>query len=258
MLKDYGVSFWGQAAPDTGVTTRIRLGGREYDRETGLYYLRGRYYDPGLGRFLSEDPLGVAGGLNLYAYAGNDPINHRDPYGLCHTDDHPAPIKIDSSGNITGTCPAPSCQVIQGHDPYSGRPICTDSYVDPRSPGSVGEDFARWNGAEDGTVAGCRADLAFAMWCALAINAGKDYLRFFRTGTLPKPEFLEETTTEDFATRVEYEVIEGLKRNRGQRLYPGRIPLDAPLYLMVVVDLEAQVELMNRKLFGPPLGARIY
>ncbi|MGE0355041.1 MAG: RHS repeat-associated core domain-containing protein, partial [Gemmatimonadales bacterium] len=61
MLKDYGVSFWGQAAPDTGVTTRIRLGGREYDRETGLYYLRGRYYDPGLGRFLSEDPLGVAG-----------------------------------------------------------------------------------------------------------------------------------------------------------------------------------------------------
>ena len=56
--------------------------GREYDSETKLYFYRARYYDPQLGRFLSEDPIGLAGGINPYAYAGNDPVNHKDPYGL--------------------------------------------------------------------------------------------------------------------------------------------------------------------------------
>ncbi|MDZ4862278.1 MAG: RHS repeat-associated core domain-containing protein [Gemmatimonadota bacterium] len=49
----------------------------------GFVYLRNRWYDPTSGRFLTQDPLGLAGGVNLYAYAGNNPISFRDPYGLC-------------------------------------------------------------------------------------------------------------------------------------------------------------------------------
>lgn len=49
---------------------------------TGLYYMRNRWYDPEGGRFVSEDPAGLAGGMNLYAFAGNDPVNGRDPSGL--------------------------------------------------------------------------------------------------------------------------------------------------------------------------------
>ena len=60
---------------------RYRFAGRELDGESGLYYMRARYYDPKTGRFLTEDPIGIAGGLNLYAYVGNDPINRRDPSG---------------------------------------------------------------------------------------------------------------------------------------------------------------------------------
>ena len=57
--------------------------GRELDSETGLYYYRARYYDPEIGRFLSEDPLGFeAGDVNFYAYVSNNPINFNDPMGL--------------------------------------------------------------------------------------------------------------------------------------------------------------------------------
>jgi len=56
---------------------------RQFDSETGLYYVRVRYYDPQLGRFISEDPIGLLGGINPYVYAGNDPVNQLDPSGQC-------------------------------------------------------------------------------------------------------------------------------------------------------------------------------
>lgn len=58
---------------------------REYEPETGIYFLRARYYDPLIGRFLSEDPIEFSGGLNFYAYTKNNPINFSDPYGLLVT-----------------------------------------------------------------------------------------------------------------------------------------------------------------------------
>jgi RHS repeat-associated protein len=57
--------------------------GREWDPEVGLYYYRARYYDPKVGRFISEDPIEFAGGdIVLYGYVGNVPTNRRDPLGL--------------------------------------------------------------------------------------------------------------------------------------------------------------------------------
>ena len=49
---------------------------------SGLQYLRNRYYDPATGRFTQEDPIGLAGGMNLYGFAGGDPVNFSDPFGL--------------------------------------------------------------------------------------------------------------------------------------------------------------------------------
>lgn len=48
----------------------------------GIYFNRARYYSPELQRWLNADPIGLAGGLNLYAYVGNDPIDYTDPLGL--------------------------------------------------------------------------------------------------------------------------------------------------------------------------------
>ncbi len=46
----------------------IRLPGQQYDEESGLHYNRHRYYNPGQGRYITQDPIGLAGGWNLYTY----------------------------------------------------------------------------------------------------------------------------------------------------------------------------------------------
>lgn len=79
------------AEPNFGYTQLLSYpdygyAGYRFDDATQLYYTRNRYYDPYLGRFLSPDPIGLAGGINFYAYAGDDPINGVDPSGLSSTD----------------------------------------------------------------------------------------------------------------------------------------------------------------------------
>ena len=70
----------GKAAPN--IATSYRYTGREYDADTGLYYYRSRWYDPEVGRFISEDPIGFAGGdINLYGYVWNNPQSWTDPSG---------------------------------------------------------------------------------------------------------------------------------------------------------------------------------
>ena len=59
----------------------LRFQGQYFDRETGLHYNTFRYYDPDVGRFTTEDPIGLNGGLNLYQYAPN-PFAWIDPWGL--------------------------------------------------------------------------------------------------------------------------------------------------------------------------------
>ena len=71
---------------DIGNLNPFRYRGYYYDTETGLYYLQTRYYDPIVGRFISRDSIEYAdpesiNGINLYAYCGNNPVMHSDPYG---------------------------------------------------------------------------------------------------------------------------------------------------------------------------------
>jgi RHS repeat-associated protein len=55
--------------------------GREYDRETNLYFLRARYYNPSTGKFISRDPVGQNDQINLYTYVANSPVMYTDPTG---------------------------------------------------------------------------------------------------------------------------------------------------------------------------------
>ena len=81
-VRHYSFTAFGAPEDHRGDPQPYRYTGREWDKEVGLYYYRGRYYDSRLGRFTQEDPIGLAGGLNLYAYVGNNPLNFSDPNGL--------------------------------------------------------------------------------------------------------------------------------------------------------------------------------
>ena len=58
------------------------LPGQYYDAETNLHYNYFRDYDPQVGRYIQSDPIGLAGGLNTFAYAYNNPTNFIDSLGL--------------------------------------------------------------------------------------------------------------------------------------------------------------------------------
>lgn len=63
------------------MTNTIGFTGRDLETDD-IYYYRARYYKPGIGRFLSEDPFGFKGGANLHSYVNNSPVNFIDPLGL--------------------------------------------------------------------------------------------------------------------------------------------------------------------------------
>jgi RHS repeat-associated protein len=83
VVNKYRYSPWGRLEDSVEtVANTIRFASRDYDSVTGLYFNRARFYDPVAGRFAQSDPIGLEGGVNLYAYAASDPVNRRDPSGL--------------------------------------------------------------------------------------------------------------------------------------------------------------------------------
>ena len=74
---------FGEADVDINTfANNFRFPGQYFDQETGLHYNYHRYYDHAIGRYLRADPIGLAGGISLFLYATNNPINAIDPLGL--------------------------------------------------------------------------------------------------------------------------------------------------------------------------------
>ena len=81
-------AFGNEKVSDINDTNPFRYCGEYFDKETETYYLRARYYSPGIGRFISEDP--IRDGLNWYVYCENNPIILFDPFGLAPTKEEAA------------------------------------------------------------------------------------------------------------------------------------------------------------------------
>jgi RHS repeat-associated protein len=143
----YDYDEWGNdlgtvtGAAGLGELDRARWKGSLYlAPEAGLYYMRNRWYEPWTGRFLSEDPLGLGGGINPYGYANDDPIGGIDPLGLC-------------GGKKDGPCPLSPIGV-------SGQPAPPLSPYDVRNGGDMGCSNAISNDRDNSpTGVMCRAIL---------------------------------------------------------------------------------------------------
>ncbi|TXT25035.1 MAG: RHS repeat-associated core domain-containing protein [Rhodocyclaceae bacterium] len=94
LISSQRFDAWGNKGTTSGTTPTYGFTGREPDA-TGLTYFRARYQHPGIGRFLSRDPAGMADAVSPYAYVRNSPTNFVDPMGFLATD----PVKLaDLSG----------------------------------------------------------------------------------------------------------------------------------------------------------------
>jgi RHS repeat-associated protein len=154
-LATYAYEPFGNTTVTSGSSANsYEYTGRENDG-TGLQFNRARYYSPTLQRFISEDPTGIAGGINVYAYAGNNPLSFTDPFGTDKKKDAPwRPTWIVCKA-IDVISPSVSCTWNNGPH-FQNRPLDSGQHLYPaygglNPPGSPVSDTG-YVVAEDGTV----------------------------------------------------------------------------------------------------------
>jgi RHS repeat-associated protein len=141
---------------------------------TGMLYRRNRYYDPGTGRFTQEDPIGLAGGLNLYGFAEGDPVNFDDPFGLFGCKRSECGCLLGSDGELAGTfSPALRDAVTEAeHEEFPPRVVSVDPSEALATGGesvAIGVGESKCEGAYSKCAARCRAlrgRVAAACWSA--------------------------------------------------------------------------------------------
>ena len=109
-----GADPFGVAAPNQNPANlgafefNPRFPGQYYDRETNLHFNYFRDYDPRVGRYVQSDPIGLAGGINTYAYVGGNPLRLVDPLGLANSGPYPRPTVPVGPAFIAATLSGPA------------------------------------------------------------------------------------------------------------------------------------------------------
>ncbi|MBI5592932.1 MAG: RHS domain-containing protein [Deltaproteobacteria bacterium] len=146
------------------VKNNLRFPGQYFDDETGLHYNWNRFYDPETGRYVTADPIGLDGGMNLYGYVDSNPVNLIDPSGQNAIACTLVPVIIGAQIIWTAICnnppkPIPIPQPTPKPDECDGRWTCeTSVYANVKGGGprervslgkAIGHGSSRYAAYED-------------------------------------------------------------------------------------------------------------
>lgn len=159
------------------------------DQETGLQLLTHRYYDPTEGRFLTRDPIGYSGGMNLYAYVGGNSVNAVDPSGFAPADEWPdytARYWSEKTKRAKDAVLDSNMGVIDKTVANTAIDIWNGFMSAPSAISHLGEGLGCWFGGDHSTEAACRAweDVGTGASTILAVTAGPALRSCAKT---PKP-----------------------------------------------------------------------
>jgi RHS repeat-associated protein len=157
LVSSYTYDAFGKLTASTGTLTNpFQYTGRDYDAETSLRYYRARYYDPTVGRFVSEDPMRFSASPNYYSYVENRPVNATDPMGLT--------IRICNRGAQLWI---PNANHSYFYDTRNhrtcGRGI-NSGIENPGAPGTFCVDVPGSDGHEDSIMKCCNKTADQGMW----------------------------------------------------------------------------------------------
>jgi RHS repeat-associated protein len=148
-----------EAGRRAGFRNPIRFQGQYWDAETGLHYNRHRYYDPAAGRFVSKDPIGLLGGINLQQYAPN-PTEWIDPLGLSGSSAQRRKQKRAQQGGSGESC----CSCPQAGRVYRGvsanHPALADAKKGVATPGNINGTVS----PDEHNLGGRSADSPYTSW----------------------------------------------------------------------------------------------